>query len=53
MFGDDVEVSPNSWAGFVKGNSGLGEDLRAKRDAMPKQIKDINGVKAKEKKEAE
>ena len=38
---------------MVKGNSGLGEDLRAKRDAMAKQIKDRNDIKAKEKMEAE
>ena len=53
VFGDDEEVSPNSWAAVVKGNSGLGDDLRAKRDAMAKQIKDSNEVKAREKKEAD
>ena len=53
VFGDGVEDSPHSWAAVVKGNSGLGEDLRAKRDAMAKQIKDGNEVKAREKKEAE
>ena len=54
VFGDDREEdSPHSWAAVVKGNSGLGEDIRAKRDLMAKQIKDRNDIKAKEKMEAE
>ena len=55
MFGDsnDTEVAAHSWAAVVKGNSGLDEDARAKRDAIAKQIKDGNAVKAREKQEAE
>ena len=55
VFGEDNEDenAPLSWAAVVKGDSGLGEDLRARRDAMAKQIKDSNAEKAQEKKEAE
>ena len=55
VFGDsdDTDVAPHSWAAVVKGNSGLDEDARAKRDAMAKQIRDSNAVKAREKQEAE
>ena len=55
VFGDsnDTEVAAHSWAAVVKGNSGLDEDARAKRDAIAKQIKDGNAVKAREKQEAE
>ena len=50
VFGED---SPLSWAAVVKGDSGIGEDLRARRDAMAKQIKEGNEVKDNERKEAE
>ena len=55
VFGEDTdgEDSPLSWAAVVKGDSALGEDLRARRDAIAKQIKEGNDVKAQEKKEAE
>ena len=39
--------------GSCGGNSGLGEDIRGKRDVMARQIKDRNDTKAKEKAEAE
>ena len=54
VFGDEGEdVAPLSWAAVVKGDSVLGEDVRSRRDAMAKHIKDSNEVKAQEKKEAE
>ena len=38
-----VEDAPLSWAAIVKGDAGLGEDVRARRDAIiVKQIKDSN-----------
>ena len=55
VFGDsdDRDVAAPSWAAVVEGSSGLDEDARAKRDAMAKQIKYSNAVKAREKLEAE
>ena len=49
VFGDDSEESPLSWAAVVKGDSVMDNELRARRDAIAKQIKDSNEVKAKEK----
>ena len=57
VFGNEGESegedAPLSWAAIVKGDTGLGEDLRARRDAIAKQIKDNNEVKAQERKEVE
>ena len=47
------EAAPASWAAVVKGRTGTGPDLSAKRDSFAKQIRENNERKAREKKEAE
>ena len=50
---DSDEAAPASWAAVVKGRTGTGPDLSAKRDSFAKQIRENNERKARERKEAE
>ena len=53
VFGEDTEPALVSWAAIVRGNTGEGPDLTAKRDAIAKQIRENNEKKARERREAE
>ena len=53
MFGEQDEPAPVSWAAIVKGSAGVGPDLTVKRDAIARQIRENNGKRARDKREAE